>query len=76
MSWSVEREREKERYDNLSNIFLPPYMVGVTFGIEFKNLELNRKQEESLFYCFIFGHHHVLGSTSSGDMCTVQSALK
>ena len=54
MSWSVEREREKERYDNLSNIFLPPYMVGVTFGIEFKNLELNRKQEESLFFIVLY----------------------
>ena len=34
--------------------FLPPYMVGVTFGIEFKNLELNRKQEESLFFIVLY----------------------
>ena len=46
-----KREKKKDMIISLT-FFLPPYMVGVTFGIEFKNLELNRKQEESLFLLF------------------------
>ena len=71
------RKREKKKDMIISLTFFYRHIwLGWPLVLNLKTLNWTANKKRAFFYCFIFGHHHVLGSTSSGDMCTVQSALK
>ena len=66
------RKREKKKDMIISLTFFYRHIwLGWPLVLNLKTLNWTANKKRAFFYCFIFGHHHVLGSTSSGDMCTV-----